>query len=118
MCRRLRVVCRLFCLQVERTPVNSGDTPSSEPAGRDSERWGKANAMKRILSVAGFLLVASSAPAERITELNGRHVQLYPTKHQGVGVGRTKNLNVSYHNGPVIHQGKVDSILWVPAPTV
>ena len=73
--------------------------------------------MKRILSVAGLLLVASSAPAERITELNGRHVQLYPTKNHGAGVGHNKNVNVSYHNGPVIHQAKAVAIFWGPATT-
>src|SRR5205823_12748301 len=89
----------------------------SEPAGRDSERWGKANAMKRILSVAGLLVVAASAPAERITEMNGRHVQLYPTKSHGAGVGHNKNVNVSYHNGPVIHQAKAVAIFGGPATT-
>ena len=73
--------------------------------------------MKRMLSVVGLLLVASSAPAVRVTELNGRHVHLYPMKQGGGGFGRAKNFNLSYHNGPVIHQAKVVPIFWGPAAT-
>ncbi len=73
--------------------------------------------MRRILSVAALLLVASSAGAVSITELNGRHVHLYQSKHDGAGLGWTKNNSLSYHNGPVIHQAKVVSIFWGSATT-
>ena len=73
--------------------------------------------MRRILSVAALLLVASSAGAVRITELNGRHVHLYQSKHENAGFGWAKNASVSYHNGPVIHQAKVVAIFWGPAST-
>src|SRR5262249_8296222 len=57
---------------------------------------------------------AGSARAFRITELNGRHVQLYPTRHAAPS-GAAKASNVTYHNGAVIHQAKVVSIFWGPA---
>src|ERR1043165_1863010 len=75
--------------------------------------------MKSTLAVvAGLLLVASSAHAERITELNGRHVQLHPNKERAAGVGNSgRNANLSYHNGAVIHQAKVVPIFWGPSTT-
>ncbi len=69
--------------------------------------------MKAMLALAvGLLLVAGSAHAERVTELNGRHVQLYPMKGRAAGFGQSRNSNISYHNGPVIRQAKVIPIFW------
>jgi len=73
--------------------------------------------MSRTLSIVGVLLAVSLAHADRVTELNGRHVQLYRMKQSNGGFGGAKNFNVSYHNGPVIHQAKVVSIFWGPAAT-
>jgi len=73
--------------------------------------------MKRTLAVVGLALLVSSAHAMRITELNGRHVHLYPMKQGGGGFGWAKNVNLSYHNGPVIHQAKAVAIFWGPAAT-
>ncbi len=74
--------------------------------------------MKAILALAaGLLLATGSAHAERITELNGRNVQLYPTKGHFAGFRPSKNANISYHNGPVIHQAKVIPILWGSSAT-
>jgi hypothetical protein len=70
--------------------------------------------MKKYLVLVGLLLLATSAHAERITELNGRHVQLHPTKQHAANRGSTKNSNLSYHNGPVLHQAKVVAIFWGP----
>src|SRR5439155_22788222 len=73
--------------------------------------------MKAIVALAaGLLLVAGSAHAERITELNGRHVQLHPTNTHA-GFGQSRNANISYHNGPVIHQARVIPIFWGSSAT-
>jgi hypothetical protein len=73
--------------------------------------------MKAILALAaGLLLVAGSAHAERITELNGRRVQLHPTKERA-GFRQSRNANISYHNGPVIHQARVIPIFWGSSAT-
>jgi len=71
----------------------------------------------RLLIVTALLLFATSAHAERITEVNGRHVQLYPTKERAAGFGASRNANVSYHNGPVLRQAKVVPIFWGPTST-
>jgi len=74
--------------------------------------------MKAMLAVAaGLLLAATSAHAERVTELNGRHVQLHPDKERAAGFGQSRNNNLSYHNGPVIHQAKVIPIFWGSSAT-
>ena len=69
--------------------------------------------MKTALIVVASLCLVSAASANRVTELNGRHVQLYPTKNMAKPTGSRNN--VSYHNGPVIHQAKVVSVFWGPA---
>jgi hypothetical protein len=71
----------------------------------------------RLAIVTGLLLLATTAHAERFTELNGRHVQLYPPKGRAAGLGKVKGANVTYHNGPVIKQAKVVPIFWGPAAT-
>jgi hypothetical protein len=68
--------------------------------------------VKTILAIVGSFVLASPAFALRVTELNGRHVQLYPTKEGAAKIGGARTFNVSYHNGPVIHQGKDVSIFW------
>ena len=61
--------------------------------------------------------MVGSASAFRVTELNGRHVQLHlPRGLAGKG-GGLKAANLLYHNGAVIHQAKVVSIFWGPAAT-
>jgi hypothetical protein len=54
----------------------------------------------RLLIVTALLLLATSVRAERITEVNGRHVQLYPTK-EGTYVldSLDKREGVSYYPG-------------------
>jgi hypothetical protein len=73
----------------------------------------------RLALAIGVLLLATSASAERITELNGRHVQLHPPKGNGAGASSKgkPTANVTYHNGPVIKRAKVVPILWGPAST-
>ena len=71
----------------------------------------------RVAIVIGILLVATSAHAERVTELNGRHVQLYPSKSRAAGLGKSKPANLSYHNGPVIKRAAVVPIFWGPSAT-
>jgi hypothetical protein len=62
--------------------------------------------------------LTGSAHAFRVTELNGRHVQLYPTRLGAAKPGgAAKPANLSYHNGPVIHQAKVIPIFWGPSAT-
>lgn len=65
----------------------------------------------------GCALFATSAHAERVTEVNGRHVQLYPSKDHAAGLGVSRGANISYHNGPVLRQAKVVPIFWGPAAT-
>ena len=62
---------------------------------------------------------AGSAQAFRVSELNGHHVQFYPHHDGGAAKpsGAGKQTNVSYHNGPVIHQAHVVSIFWGPSAT-
>jgi len=71
----------------------------------------------RLAIAIGFLFLATSANAERVTELNGRHVQLYPPKGNAAGLGNVKGANVIYHNGPAIKQAKVVPIFWGAAAT-
>jgi hypothetical protein len=74
--------------------------------------------MKRL--VLGFvcLAVAAAASAQRVDELNGRHVQLYPSNDRAehepgwAKPGGGSNQNISYHGGPVIVSAKVVSIFW------
>jgi hypothetical protein len=73
--------------------------------------------VKRLIFGLTILSLAASAGAVPVIELNGRHLQFYPTRHAaGPGAGK-KPANVSYHNGPVIHQAKVVSIFWGPSAT-
>jgi hypothetical protein len=73
----------------------------------------------KVVAIVVALGFAVSAHAFRVTELNGRHVQLYPTRGEGKpgGGAGARPANVSYHNGPVIHQAKVVPIFWGPAAT-
>jgi hypothetical protein len=73
--------------------------------------------MRTTLAIVGSLLLATSALAERVTELNGRKVQLFPSHERAAKIGGARASNLSYHNGPVIHQAKVVSIFWGPAAT-
>jgi hypothetical protein len=67
--------------------------------------------------VAIGLAVAGPARGLRVTDLNGHHVQLYPTRAGAARIGGAKPANVTYHNGPVIRQAKVVSIFWGPTAT-
>jgi hypothetical protein len=51
--------------------------------------------------------------AQRVTEVNGRHVQLFPDKDHGAKIHAARpNSNLVYHNGPTIHSAHVVSIFW------
>jgi hypothetical protein len=73
----------------------------------------------KLLAALVVVSFVGSANAFRVSELNGHHVQLYPTR--GVGAARPsgggKVANVSYHNGAVIHQAKSVAIFWGPSAT-
>src|SRR5262245_400052 len=73
--------------------------------------------MKQTLALVVTLLVAAPAFAERIVEVNGRHVQLFPSRGRADTHGGGPNQNVSYHNGPVIHAANVVPIFWGPSAT-
>jgi len=73
--------------------------------------------MRTILTIVATLVLATSVPAERVTELNGRHVQLFPSHDRAAKNAVPRTSNLSYHNGPVMHQAKVVSIFWGPAGT-
>ena len=77
--------------------------------------------MRRVLIAVACFVCTQFAVAQRVDELNGRHVQLYPTKDHGNadhepgwakpgGGGQAQNL--TYHGGPVITSAKVVSIFW------
>ncbi|HEV2064115.1 MAG TPA: hypothetical protein VGS00_06165 [Thermoanaerobaculia bacterium] len=71
--------------------------------------------MRRLLSATLFLGLAASALAQRVEDVNGRHVQLYPDKDHAQGWAKPGGggaQNIAYHGGPVIHQAKVVSIFW------
>ena len=68
--------------------------------------------MPKTLALMVALVLAAPALAERVTEVNGRHVQLYPSKGRAAGHGLRQKSNLSYHNGPVIHAARVVSIFW------
>ena len=72
--------------------------------------------MKHLVFVV-CLAIAGSAFGFRVTELNGRHVQLYPTKENAAKLAGAKQANISYHNGAVLRQAKVVPIFWGPSAT-
>ncbi len=74
--------------------------------------------MKYVLVAAAALLFSTSAMAERVWELNtGKHVQVLPHRNRAAKHGGAGGNNVSYHNGPVLHQAKVVPVFWGPSAT-
>ena len=74
--------------------------------------------MKYVLVVAAALLFSTSAMAERVWELNtGKHVQVLPHRNRAAKRGGSGANNVSYHNGPVLHQAKVVPVFWGSSAT-
>jgi len=74
--------------------------------------------MKYVLVVAAALLFSTSAMAERVWELNtGKHVQVLPHRNRAAKHGGGGANNVSYHNGPVLHQAKVVPVFWGSSAT-
>jgi hypothetical protein len=75
--------------------------------------------MKRLLSAALFLALAAPGLAQRVEDLNGRHVQFYPPNNHvpgGAGPGGGGGQNISFHGGPVM-TGNVNivAIFWGPS---
>ena len=71
--------------------------------------------MKRLLVSAAALVLAATALAQRVEDVNGRHVQIYPDKDHVLGwaqPGGGGAQNLSYHGGPVVHTAKVVAIFW------
>jgi hypothetical protein len=73
--------------------------------------------MKHTFALLASLVIAAPAFAERIVEVNGRHVQLFPSRGRAGAHGGGPNQNVTYHNGPVIRSAKVVPIFWGPSAT-
>src|SRR5438093_1775011 len=74
--------------------------------------------MKHALVAAAALLFSTSAMAERVRELNtGKHVQVFPHRGRASKRGGPGSSNLSYHNGPVIHQAKVVPVFWGSSAT-
>src|SRR5713101_2950405 len=74
--------------------------------------------MKHVLVAAAALLCSTSAMAERVWELNtGKHVQVLPHRNRAAKHGGAGANNVSYHNGPVLHQAKVVPVFWGSSAT-
>jgi hypothetical protein len=77
--------------------------------------------MRRIVLAIAVFAFAAGAFAQRVDELNGRHVQLHPTNGNAAnheqepgwakpGGGSAQNL--TFHGGPVITHAKVVAIFW------
>ena len=74
--------------------------------------------MRHVLVAAVVLLFSTSAMAERVRELNtGKHVQVFPHRGRASKRGGPGSSNLSYHNGPVIHQAKVVPVFWGSSAT-
>ena len=73
--------------------------------------------MRKVLVGVVICLAVAPALAERVSELNGHHVQIHQSKGRAAGVGSRPKTNVSYHNGSVIRAAKVVPIFWGPTAT-
>lgn len=73
--------------------------------------------MNRALLAIVVCLFSTAAMAEPVWDLNGRHVQVFPHRNRAARPGGSGGQNVSYHNGPVLHQAKVVPVFWGPAAT-
>jgi len=73
--------------------------------------------MSRTLTIAALVLLSTSAMAERVSDLNGRHVQVFPHRNRAAQPGNRGSNNLSYHNGPVLHQARVVPIFWGSSAT-
>jgi len=74
--------------------------------------------MRHVLVAAVVLLFSTSAMAERVRELNtGKHVQVFPHRGRASKRGGPGSSNLSYHNGPVIHQATVVPVFWGSSTT-
>src|SRR5437762_10419409 len=73
--------------------------------------------MKRALLAIVVCLFSTTAMAERIYELNGKHVQAFPHRNRAARPGGGGGQNVSYHNGSVLHQARVVPVFWGPSAT-
>ncbi len=70
---------------------------------------------RRFLTVVAFFAIAASAFAQRVTDLNGRHIQFYPPNDRIPGAaGRGGGgQNLSFHGGPVMTGSvKIVAIFW------
>jgi hypothetical protein len=71
--------------------------------------------MRRLLVAMAVLAIATPAFAQRVEDVNGRHIQIYPDRDHAIGwakPGGGSGQNISYHGGPVIHTAKVVAIFW------
>ena len=71
--------------------------------------------MKRFVGFLAFLAFAATALGQRVTDVNGRHYQLFPDKDHALGwakPGGGSGQNLVNHGGPVIAQATVVSIFW------
>ena len=73
--------------------------------------------MNRALTITALILLATPAMAERVWDLNGKQVQVFPHRNRAAKPGRSGAANISYHNGPVLHQAKVVPIFWGSSTT-
>src|SRR5438128_9147785 len=73
--------------------------------------------MKHALVMVAAIVFSTPAMAERIWELNGKHVQAFPHRLHAARHGGGSSPYVTYHNGPVLHTAKVVPIFWGPSAT-
>lgn len=74
--------------------------------------------MRRTFFGLAILAFAGTALAQRVTDENGRHVQLFPDREHAAKIHAAgPGSNLIYHNGPVIHAAAVVSIFWGPSWT-
>jgi len=77
--------------------------------------------MRRIVLAVAVFAFAAAAFAQRVDELNGRHVQLHPTNEHAANQDQTPGWakpgggsaqNIINHGGPVIASATVIAIYW------
>ena len=73
--------------------------------------------MNRAMAAIVVCLFSTAALAERVSDVNGKHVQVFPHRGRAARPGGGGGQKLSYHNGPVLHQAKVLPVFWGPSAT-
>src|SRR5262245_25795885 len=91
------------------------DVVMSRGAGPATGRGrGEVREMMRGVVIGFILICSTSALGVRLSDLNDRHVNAFPKRERAAKPTGGGSQNVSYHNGPVIHQARVIPVFWGP----